>query len=222
MIAAMNARDDNSRIKAAARAPPASTAHRVRIIGGRWRGTRLDFPKIAAIRPTPDRVRETLFNWLQHEVQDARCLDLFAGSGALGIEALSRGAQSAVFVEQQAPIARYLTNTLARLKCATAQVQCTDALSFLQRTQPAFDLVFVDPPFDKAASADWLAALLQTLDAQALRDQAWIYLECPASLGAPDSWAYWPKTWRLHRSKQAGQVGYHLARRLTSINQHTV
>lgn len=195
-----------------------SGAQRLRIIGGRWRGTRLHFPNIAAIRPTPDRVRETLFNWLQHELHAAHCLDLFAGSGALGLEALSRGAQSSVFVDWQAPIAAYLRDTLTRLHCDSAQVHCMDGLSFLQQAQPCFDVAFLDPPFAQASSAEWLALLLQTLNERALREQAWIYLECPASLGAPTAWPYWPKQWRLHRSNHAGQVGYHLARRLASTH----
>lgn len=188
--------------------------NRLRIIGGRWRGTRLNFPDVAAIRPTPDRVRETLFNWLQQDVVGAQCLDLFAGSGALGLEALSRGAQSVVFVDQEPQIARYLRDTLVRLKCTDAEVHSRDAHAYLQQAGPVFDLVFLDPPFAPAAATDLLARLFQQLEAQGrLQAQAWIYLECPASLGAPTSWPYWPSRWQLYRSKQTGQVGYHLARR---------
>ncbi len=195
----------------------ASGANRLRIIGGRWRGTRLNFPDVAAIRPTPDRVRETLFNWLQQDAVGAQCLDLFAGSGALGLEALSRGAQSVVFVDQEPQIARYLRDTLERLKCTDAEVHNRDARTYLQHPGPAFDLVFLDPPFASAASTDLLAQLFEQLETQGrLQAQAWIYLECPASLGSPASWSCWPAHWQLHRSKQAGQVGYHLARRTHS------
>jgi 16S rRNA (guanine966-N2)-methyltransferase len=188
-------------------------ANRLRIIGGRWRGTRLNFPEVAAIRPTPDRVRETLFNWLQQDVVGAHCLDLFAGSGALGLEALSRGAQSVVFVDREPQIARYLRDTLMRLKCTDAEVHSRDAHTYLQQAGPVFDLVFLDPPFASAAATDLLARLFEQLQIHGrLQAHAWIYLECPADLGSPTSWSYWPARWQLHRSKQTGQVGYHLAR----------
>ena len=196
--------------------PPASAAgaNRLRIIGGQWRGTRLNFPEHAAIRPTPDRVRETLFNWLQHEIAGTRCLDLFAGSGALGLEALSRGAHSAVLVDREPPIGRYLRETLVRLKCTSAEVHTLDSLAYLQQIRQPFDIVFLDPPFAAAESTDLLPRLLQQLEVPGrLNPVAWVYLECPASLGSPATWAYWPGHWHLHRSEQAGQVGYHLARR---------
>ncbi len=192
------------------------SANRLRIIGGRWRSTPLHFPEIAAIRPTPDRVRETLFNWLQQDVVNARCLDLFAGSGALGLEALSRGARHTVFVDQHPQVARYLRDTLARLNCTDAEAHTTDALGYLLQNQQPFDLVFLDPPFAAAESSPLLQQLLAALEARHLNAHAWIYLECPATLGTPSSWPYWPAQWQLHRSKQAGQVGYHLARRTAS------
>ncbi len=191
-------------------------AHRLRIIGGRWRGTRLNFPEVAAIRPTPDRVRETLFNWLQQAVVGARCLDLFAGSGALGLEALSRGAQSAVFVDQSAQIGRYLRETLARLQCVAGEVHSGDARVYLKQMREPVDVVFLDPPFAAAESGSLLADLFVDLEQPGrLNRDAWIYVECPASLGPPATWPSWPAHWQLHRSKQAGQVGYHLARRTT-------
>ncbi|MGD9842581.1 MAG: 16S rRNA (guanine(966)-N(2))-methyltransferase RsmD [Steroidobacteraceae bacterium] len=205
----------------ASRATPASkpSAHaastnRLRIIGGQWRGTRLQFPEHAAIRPTPDRVRETLFNWLQQHIAGTHCLDLFAGSGALSLEALSRGAKSAVLIEREPMISRYLSDTLARLQCTTAEVHTGDALNFLQQATQSFDLVFLDPPFADAEFGGLLARLLQQLETCGhLNPRALIYLECPSSLGAPTAWAHWPGNWHLHRSAQAGQVGYHLARR---------
>jgi 16S rRNA (guanine966-N2)-methyltransferase len=203
--------------------PPATASgpQQVRIIGGRWRGTRLNFPAVAAIRPTPDRVRETLFNWLQPAVVGAHCLDLFAGSGALGLEALSRGAKSAVFVDQSPQVAQYLRETLTRLQCTDGEVHSGDARAYLKGVQqpfnPAFDLVFLDPPFSAAESGLLLKDLFAELEQPGrLSADTWIYLECPAGLGAPTSWAYWPRNWQLHRSKQAGQVGYHLARRTTA------
>jgi 16S rRNA (guanine966-N2)-methyltransferase len=139
---------------------------------------------------------------------------LFAGSGALGLEALSRGAQSAVLVDREPLIGRYLRDTLARLKCSNAEVHTLDALSYLQQIKQPFDLVFLDPPFATAESSDLLPQLFRQLEAPGcLNPTAWIYLECPSSLGAPAAWAHWPGHWRLHRSEQAGQVGYHLARR---------
>lgn len=196
----------------------ASGPQQVRIIGGRWRGTRLQFPAVAAIRPTPDRVRETLFNWLQQAVVGAHCLDLFAGSGALGLEALSRGARSAVFVDQSAQVARYLRETLARLQCTEGEVYGGDARSYLEQVKHPFDLVFLDPPF-AAGSGSLLADLFVALEQPGrLSRDAWIYLECPSELGSPATWPSWPAHWQLHRSKQAGQVGYHLARRTADAN----
>jgi 16S rRNA (guanine966-N2)-methyltransferase len=211
----MNAR--TAKPKSDSAAPAAGGGNRLRIIGGRWRGTRLQFPAIAAIRPTPDRVRETLFNWLQQAVVGARCLDLFAGSGALGLEALSRGARAAVFVDQSAPVGHYLRETLTRLQCNDAEVISGDALTYLRHTPtaPPYDLVFLDPPFAAAESSALLKQLFsELLQPARLSVEAWIYLECPTSLGTPSSWAHWPAQWQLHRSKQAGQVGYHLARQL--------
>jgi 16S rRNA (guanine966-N2)-methyltransferase len=119
----------------------------LRIVGGRWRGRKLAFPPLESIRPTPDRVRETVFNWLQFDIDGARCLDLFAGSGALGFESLSRGAAHTVFVEREAKIGRYLRDTLAHLQAANAEVVVTDAVHWLQRAGSPFDVVFLDPPF---------------------------------------------------------------------------
>jgi 16S rRNA (guanine966-N2)-methyltransferase len=192
-------------------------ANRLRIIGGQWRGSKLQFPDHAAIRPTPDRVRETLFNWLQQDIIGARCLDLFAGSGALGLEALSRGADFVTFVDREPIIGRYLNDTLTRLKCTQAEVFSMDALSYLPQITQPFNGVFLDPPFSATESTDLLRQLLQQLNlAGRMTPTAWIYLECPAILGTPSSWEHWPSQWQLHRSEQAGQVGYHLARRTSA------
>jgi 16S rRNA (guanine966-N2)-methyltransferase len=178
----------------------------VRIIGGAWRGRRVQFPDAPALRPTPDRVRETLFNWLQQDIQEARCLDLFAGSGALGLEALSRGARQVVFVERSAEAASMLRVELARLGAgARAELLETDASLFLARPASAFDGVFLDPPFGQ----DALAQYVGLLDAGGwVKAGGWVYLESERSAGAPRV----PEHWVLSRSKYAGEVGYHLAR----------
>jgi 16S rRNA (guanine966-N2)-methyltransferase len=178
--------------------------HRLRIIGGRWRGRKLDFPMVAAIRPTPDRVRETVFNWLQHNIVDARCLDLFAGSGALGFEALSRGAAHVDFVEREPLVIRYLRETLQRLE-GTGEVHGVDSLKWLQTAQRPYDIVFLDPPF----GANLLPQVSQALEAGGyLTPHSLIYIEQGA-----DTDVQLPVEWELTRSKTAGQVGYHLARR---------
>jgi 16S rRNA (guanine966-N2)-methyltransferase len=185
--------------------PRAALPHKLRIIGGAWRGRKLDFPAIDAIRPTPDRVRETVFNWLQNHVAGARCLDLFAGSGALGFEALSRGAARVVFVDRDSRIVRYLRETLQRLQGA-GEAHESDALAWLKRQPQPFDIVFLDPPF----AADVLSEVCNRLESGGwLAPLAHIYIERAAS-NAP---LELPVNWELIKSKTAGQVGYHLARR---------
>ena len=178
----------------------------VRIIGGGWRGRRVSFPDIPGLRPTPDRVRETLFNWLQHDIAGARCLDLFAGSGALGLEALSRGAQELVFVEQAVAASRALQEQLIRLGGAgKGQVVEMGAARYLRSTPRPFDLVFLDPPFGRGALAEYVPLL----DAgQWLQKGALVYLENEKRDGVP----VLPARWELLKSKSAGEVGYHLAR----------
>jgi 16S rRNA (guanine966-N2)-methyltransferase len=178
----------------------------VRIIGGGWRGRRVSFPDIPGLRPTPDRVRETLFNWLQHDIAGARCLDLFAGSGALGLEALSRGAKELVFVEQAVAASRALQEQLTRLGgAAKGRVVEMGAARFLRSSPQAFDVVFLDPPFGR----DALAEYVPMLDAgQWLKPGGLVYLENQKTEGVPPL----PEHWELLKSKSAGEVGYHLAR----------
>ncbi len=191
-------------------------ANQLRIIGGRWRGTKLKFPNIAAIRPTPDRVRETVFNWLQTDVLDAQCLDLFAGSGALGLEALSRGARTVTLVDREVAIGSYLRDALQRLQCEQSIVQSMDSLEFLRGPSRPFDIVFLDPPFAASMDTNLLSQVCTQLESRDwLSTHAWIYIESPASMGSPNSIANWPSNWALHRSKQTGQVGYHLVRRIS-------
>jgi 16S rRNA (guanine966-N2)-methyltransferase len=181
----------------------AGGARVLRIIGGRWRGRKLRFPAAALIRPTPDRVRETLFNWLGARVAGARCLDLFAGSGALGLEALSRGAAEVTFVEHNAAAARELRAHLAEWGGGNAQVVRTDARRFLAGAPRRFDLVFLDPPFASAL----LAAVAQLLEEGGwLAPGALVYVEC-AARGPPPPL---PAGWLALRAKRAGEVGYHL------------
>jgi 16S rRNA (guanine966-N2)-methyltransferase len=178
----------------------------VRIIGGGWRGRRISFPDVAGLRPTPDRVRETLFNWLQHDIAGARCLDLFAGSGALGLEALSRGAKEAVFVEQAVAASRALQEQLIRLGGAgKGQVVEMGAARYLRSPSRPFDIAFLDPPFGR----DALAEYVPLLDAgQWLKAGTLVYLENQKTEGVPTV----PAHWELLKSKSAGEVGYHLAR----------
>ena len=188
---------------------PRSTAGtpsgRVRIIGGRWRGTRLDVPDAPGLRPTADRVRETLFNWLQPALPGARVLDLFAGSGALGLEALSRGAARAVLVERDPRLAANLRATLARLQGGEAgTVVQADALAWLHaQPEHAFDIAFFDPPFDANLWGGVLPAVLPRL-----ADGAWLYVEAPhGAESAP------PADWALHREGSTREVRYALFRR---------
>jgi 16S rRNA (guanine966-N2)-methyltransferase len=182
----------------------------LRIIAGQWRSRKIQFPEIADLRPTPNRVRETLFNWLQPWLPGACCLDLFAGSGALSFEALSRGAGEVVLVERNPDAAAALRRNLALLEAANAVLLETDALSLLERGPArAFDIVFLDPPFLLGPGADdLLARCCALLDSRGwLKPQGLVYLEVPAGRAPP-----LPPGWTLIRSKQAGQVGYHLAR----------
>lgn len=188
----------------AGRRPP----NQLRIVGGRWRGLRIDFPEVEAIRPSPDRVRETLFNWLQTSISGARCLDLFAGSGALGIEALSRGASAVTFVDREPQVGRHLTQALQRLGATGATVKTEDAVRFLERTPQPFDLVFLDPPFASTLLQPVFARLPQGW----LAPEAHIYVECRSDVPMPPL----SPGWSVYRSKQAGQVGYHLLRVTTA------
>jgi 16S rRNA (guanine966-N2)-methyltransferase len=182
----------------------AGPGNQLRIIGGRWRGRRLRFPDIEGLRPTPDRVRETLFNWLAPLIEGARCLDLFAGSGALGIEALSRGAAEVVFVERQPLAVRQLRQNLAQLGQASAQVIQADALVWLGGQSRPFDVVFLDPPFD----ANRLVPVCAALERGGwLADGARIYLEAARDVRTLEL----PENWQLTREKTAGQVSYRLA-----------
>jgi 16S rRNA (guanine966-N2)-methyltransferase len=180
-------------------------SNRVRIIGGEFGGRRLDFPNQRGLRPTADRVRETLFNWLMPELPGARVLDLFAGSGALGLEALSRGAGFVLLVEQARAVAERLRQNLALLGAEDrAQVRQADALRLLSSPpETPFDIVFLDPPF----AAGLLVKLMPLLASNGwLADDAWVYLEQDAS----QPWPPLPEGWTLHREGKGGQAAYRL------------
>ncbi len=178
-------------------------AGEVRIVGGEWRGRRLPVPAGTLVRPTGDRVRETLFNWLAPVIGGMRGLDLFAGTGALGLEALSRGAAEMCFVERDPQAARAIEETLRRFGCDRGRVVTAEALRYLAGLPRPFDLVFLDPPFGAVALGD----LCKLLHGGWLAGEARIYLELPRAEPLPEL----PAGWRLLREKTAGQVRFALA-----------
>jgi 16S rRNA (guanine966-N2)-methyltransferase len=179
---------------------------RLRIIGGRWRGRRLPVPAAPGLRPTPDRVRETLFNWLAPHLEGSLCLDLFAGSGALCLEALSRGAARAILVEKAAHVTATLRRNIDTLQAA-AEVRQQDAVAYLEGAVEPVDILFLDPPF---AAVDLIGHCADLVERRGwVKPGGFIYLEAPSRLKQLPL----PPTWELLRSKVAGQVGYHLARR---------
>jgi 16S rRNA (guanine966-N2)-methyltransferase len=179
--------------------------NQLRIIAGSWGGRKLCFAPVPGLRPTPNRVRETLFNWLQPVIQGARCLDLYAGSGALGVEAASRGAAVVVLVDRDPQVVRTLRKQLQLLAADQVQVIQADVGNWLSDNPEMFDIVFLDPPFREGQ----LPAAIRQLEAGGwLAPEAWIYVEAEQGL-VPEL----PDNWELYRSKRAGQVGYHLARR---------
>ena len=191
----------------------ASGAGEVRIIGGQWKRTRLPVAQRPGLRPTPDRVRETVFNWLGQDLSGWHCLDAFAGTGALGLEAASRGAASVLLVEQDAGLVAQLHQHQQRLQASTVRVQRGDALAALrQAAGQGLDVVFLDPPFDQTA----LFVPAVQAAAAALAPQGFIYLE------APSAWTQEqlaPLGLALHRHLRAGAVHAHLLQRVPQIHQ---
>lgn len=180
-------------------------AGRVRIIGGQWRHRQLRFYESGAVRPTPDAIRETLFNWLQDSLDEAVCVDLFAGSGALGFEAASRGAARVVLVERDPRCAAALRENRRRLQAHNVEVVGDDAIRYLRRSQERFDVAFVDPPFNLGLVPKVCRVLAQ-LDR--MKSGALVYVETERALSqlvpAPG--------WEVVRSKTAGAVAYRLLR----------
>lgn len=183
--------------------PPQARPGRVRIIGGSLRNSRLPVPAVDGLRPTPERVRETVFNWLAPVIAGARCLDLCAGTGALGIEALSRGAAEVSFVEREARLAQGLRANLERLGVG-GEVVVADAPAWLRGPPRAYDVVFLDPPF---ALGLWSTLARQLADGGWLAPGALVYVEWPQHQ-APEL----PASWSVHREGRAGAVHYGLMR----------
>jgi 16S rRNA (guanine966-N2)-methyltransferase len=191
----------------------------VRVIGGRWKGRRIQFVA-DGIRPTADRVRETAFNWLMPWVRDACCLDMFAGSGALGLEALSRGASHALFVEHNRRSSAQLKANLIKLDCQTGQVIRADARKVKYADYGPFDIVFLDPPFDAAAeevsASPSLGKLCTLIESQGcLSPVAHIYIELAKQTEFPEL----PATWKVIRDKTAGHVRFALLERRSELSE---
>ena len=173
-------------------------------MGGTLKRSKLPVADKPGLRPTPDRVRETLYNWLGQDLPGWRVLDAFAGSGALGFEAASRGAAEVVLLERDAGLARSLRESAARLKASAVRVEAADALAWMARCEAArFDLVLLDPPFDSGLAAPALLAA-----ARLAATGGFVYVEAPQSLADA------PAGFELHRAGRAGSVHFHLLRRL--------
>ena len=185
---------------------PVANRNEIRIIAGQWRSRRLRFPATEGLRPTPDRVRETLFNWLRDDIEGARCLDLFAGSGALGFEAASRGSSRVVQVESAERACAALRQNCALLAATQIYVIQENARHFLNGQPERFDVVFLDPPFRRG----WLQPICHLLDSRGwLSHNALIYTEHEQELRPDDL----PRTWTRLRQNQAGEVIYSLFQR---------
>lgn len=183
-----------------------SNTQTLRIIAGQWRGRKFRFPDVPQLRPTPDRVRETLFNWLMPVIEGARCLDLFAGSGALGLEALSRGASEVVFCDSNKKVISYLDDTLATLAVSQVKVHTIGAMQYLNGESSAFDIIFLDPPYNM----DVLAECCEKLEQSSwLKQNALVYLEHSGHFDTNSL----PENWIVTREKQASQVYYLLIKR---------
>ena len=175
-----------------------ASSGRVRIIGGQWKKSVLRFPAADDLRPTPDRVRETLFNWLGQDLHGLVCLDLYAGSGALGFEAASRGAARVVLVEREPAAARSLRENATRLSASTLEIVPSDAIAYLSAAKERFDVVFLDPPFRQNVLPEVLACLPRVL-----KGGSRVYVEAPGPVDTQGRWQ------ELRRSR-AGQVSFQL------------
>jgi len=182
-----------------------NVSNQLRIIAGKWRGRKLAFPDADGLRPTPDRVRETVFNWLQPYLGFSNCLDLFAGSGALGFEAASRGAELSVLVEANSQASKQLQANCKVLSAEQCKIEASTAQQFLSNNKQQFDIVFIDPPYQ----ADlWTEIAIQLEQTGALADNAIIYLECSSRGNLPKL----PQHWSIFKDKKAGEVRYCLFR----------
>lgn len=184
----------------------AASKNEIRIIGGRFRSRKLRFPNAEGLRPTPDRVRETLFNWLRDVIEGSRCLDLYAGSGALGFEACSRGAKGTVMVDAHPGVARALRENCALLDAPEIRVIAQNARDYLKGPVEPFDVVFLDPPFRKG----WLASATSRLESGGwLSREAFVYVEAEREF----DFSVLPSAWQVLRQGVAGDVAYRLYRR---------
>lgn len=179
----------------------------IRLISGQWKGKKLPVKDKQGLRPTTDRTKETLFNWLMHDVRDANCLDCFSGSGSLGFEALSRYAKYCTFLELDKQVANQLQTNLNTLNIDNAQVIQSDSLQYLSKLAPLqYDIVFIDPPFNQGLAQP----CIEQLEAQGhLSESSLIYIEVENTLTASIT----PDNWSLLKEKTSGQVRYQLYRR---------
>lgn len=188
--------------------------NKLTIIGGQWRSRKISFEEVEGLRPTPNRVRETLFNWLQYDIVASCCLDLYAGSGALSFEAASRGAKRVLQIENHPTACRYLKSNATVLNATQIQLIHSDVLQFLSQNNETFDIVFLDPPFHLDLAAKTCVLLEQ---AGALKSLAKIYVETEHKDQNKKLFQLTglPENWRLLKQKTAGEVMYHLFERTT-------
>jgi 16S rRNA (guanine(966)-N(2))-methyltransferase RsmD len=176
-------------------------ANEVRIVGGAWRSRRIRFTPSENLRPTPDRVRETLFNWLGQDLTGLACLDLYAGSGALGFEAASRGARRVVMVERDPVVHAALERNKDALQARQVELVRADALEFVRRDKSEYDVIFLDPPFKSGCGSELVATL-----SLRLAEGGWVYHESGGRM-------IWPEGWEVAKDGRAGQVVYQLVKR---------
>ncbi len=180
---------------------PRARPNRVRIIGGAWRSRLVSFPGVEGLRPSPDRVRETLFNWLGQDLSGLTCLDLYAGSGVLGFEALSRGATAVVMVERHPAVAKALRESAESLKATNAKIVNADAIEFARRSDARFDVIFIDPPYNLNAQL----AAIASVDSL-LRAGCRVYVEGDSGYAPPTGWNF-------EKRSRAGKVHFCILRR---------
>ncbi|MCG8670448.1 MAG: 16S rRNA (guanine(966)-N(2))-methyltransferase RsmD [Pseudomonadales bacterium] len=185
-----------------------SSTQQLRIIGGEWRGRKLTFKPEQGLRPTLDRFRETLFNWLMFDAEGAHCLDLFAGSGALGLEALSRGAAAVTFVEKSNQAAQQIKQHLTTLKCERGTVVNNSAQAYLENHTAGFDIIFLDPPFHQDLLENTLTLLIEN---SYINEHGYIYIEAESSFELPSL----PNSWQLKREKQVKNKVFFLLQKTT-------
>ena len=185
----------------------------IRIIGGKYRGKQLVFPSAQDLRPTPNRVRETLFNWLMHDIRDAVCLDAFAGSGALGFEAYSRSAKKVVLIEKSLTVVPYLTKYVTEFNPTKAKdlvVLCKNSLDYIKTSTECFDIIFLDPPFNSDILKQYIEILENT---HKLKDGGLLYVESATDLSLDT------ENWTLLKKQRAGQVFYFLFKKKVKLEK---